>query len=562
MQVVETIFPAFGFGDEAIRFVVILFAVGFIPVVVLAWVFEWTPEGVKVDDGDLPHGAANLAMARRWDRVVMVILAVAVAYFIVEKILWPPIEPEPIIAVLPLQGSELGPESQHLSTAIAEGIHVPLARIPQLVVSAWPTINRLAEDGLDDDQIVEALNAANSLRGSIELDGDRLQVAVRLVHTDSGRTIWQDSFDGTTAEIFDFQYAVIAAVVEELQLGATGGIYKARPVHPDAQRLTLQAWSALMRVNLENNNKIAAELLREALELDPDYIPALNAWSFTTYRLVGDGHMDPDDGEAIYREVQERAIAVDPEDGEQNAYNAWGLFWDDNEPAHANQHIQIALRTGLNQPEVLRVLAGFARRTGHADAAIWFGERAVAIDPTCENCVWQTTENLFYAGRFEEAIAAKERFQMLGGGGFAHHAYMLLRLGQPDAALEMIVDRESANPASWLALKAMAYHALGDTDKVAEIVAALEEQGNWDAQTQLAELYAFTGDIDLAFAALDAALGTGGRAWLVWQVFLPQWDNLRDDPRWTEVRQNVGMPEVKTAALDFSPVLQYTSRLQ
>ena len=257
VQVVETIFPAFGFGDEAIRFVVILFAVGFIPVVVLAWVFEWTPEGVKVDDGDLPHGAANLAMARRWDRVVMVILAVAVAYFIVEKILWPPIEPEPIIAVLPLQGSELGPESQHLSTAIAEGIHVPLARIPQLVVSAWPTINRLAEDGLDDDQIVEALNAANSLRGSIELDGDRLQMTVRLVHTDSGRTIWQDSFDGTTAEIFDFQYAVIAAVVEELQLGATGGIYKARPVHPDAQRLTLQAWSALMGVTLHRKSKSA-----------------------------------------------------------------------------------------------------------------------------------------------------------------------------------------------------------------------------------------------------------------------------------------------------------------
>ena len=382
-------------------------------------------------------------------------------------------------------------------------------------------------------------------------------MTARLVHTDSGRTIWQDSFEGTAAEIFEFQYAVVAAVVEKLQLGATGGIYKARPVHPEAHRLTLQAWSALMRANLENNNSIAAELLREALALDPDYIPALNAWSFATYRLVGEGLIDPDDGEAIYKDVQERAIAIDPEDGEQNVYNAWGLFWNDNEPAHANQHLQIALRTGLNQPQALRGLAGFARRTGNADAAIWFGERAVAIDPTCENCVWQTTENLFYAGRFEEAIAAKKRFQVFGGGGFANHAYMLLRLGQPDAALEMIVDRESEDPAAWLGLKAMAYHALGDTEKFAEIIAALEGQKNWNAQMQLAEVYAFAMDIDLAFEALDTSLEMGGGGFLVWHVFLPQWDNLHDDPRWTEFRQKLGMSEKTLAVLDFSPVLKY-----
>ena len=73
----------------------------------------------------------------------------------------------------------------------------------------------------------------------------------------------------------------------------------------------------------------------------------------------------------------------------------------------------------------------------------------------------------------------------------------------------------------------------------------------------LAVVYAFTGDIDLAFAALDTALEMGGRSGLVWHVFLPQWDNLRDDPRWTEYREKVGMSEEKTAFLDFSPVLKY-----
>ena len=54
IQVVETIFPAFGFGDEAIRIAVILLAIGFVPAVIAAWVFEWTPEGIQRDTGEAP----------------------------------------------------------------------------------------------------------------------------------------------------------------------------------------------------------------------------------------------------------------------------------------------------------------------------------------------------------------------------------------------------------------------------------------------------------------------------------------------------------------------------
>lgn len=42
VQVVETIFPAFGFSDAAIRIVVIVFAIGLIPTLILAWAFELT----------------------------------------------------------------------------------------------------------------------------------------------------------------------------------------------------------------------------------------------------------------------------------------------------------------------------------------------------------------------------------------------------------------------------------------------------------------------------------------------------------------------------------------
>ena len=52
IQIVETLFPLFGLTETAVRTVVIVLAVGFVPALVLSWVFEWTPQGV-VRDADV-----------------------------------------------------------------------------------------------------------------------------------------------------------------------------------------------------------------------------------------------------------------------------------------------------------------------------------------------------------------------------------------------------------------------------------------------------------------------------------------------------------------------------
>jgi hypothetical protein len=51
VQLVETIFPAFGFDEVATRLAVIILMIGFVPVVILAWAFEITPEGLRLDPG-------------------------------------------------------------------------------------------------------------------------------------------------------------------------------------------------------------------------------------------------------------------------------------------------------------------------------------------------------------------------------------------------------------------------------------------------------------------------------------------------------------------------------
>ena len=90
IQVIETIFPAFGFGDSAIRIAVIVMAVGFLPVVVLAWAFELTPSGLKPEK-EVDRSSPTLKQfGKRLDRLIMVVLALALGYFAFDKFVLDP----------------------------------------------------------------------------------------------------------------------------------------------------------------------------------------------------------------------------------------------------------------------------------------------------------------------------------------------------------------------------------------------------------------------------------------------------------------------------------------
>lgn len=83
IQVVETLFPVFGLPDVAIRAVVIVLAVGFVPAVILSWIFKWMPEGFR-RDSELA-APASPARTRRFDAAIIAMLMLPVAYFAVDK---------------------------------------------------------------------------------------------------------------------------------------------------------------------------------------------------------------------------------------------------------------------------------------------------------------------------------------------------------------------------------------------------------------------------------------------------------------------------------------------
>ena len=113
---------------------------------------------------------------------------------------------------------------------------------------------------------------------------------------------------------------------------------------------------------------------------------------------------------------------------------------------------------------------------------------------------------LYYSGSLAEAEAQLRKLLELSPGiaaGQAHLGKVLIARGQPEAALAAI-EKESSEAWRMIGLP-LAYHALG---RVAESDAALRAlsqkfAGEW--AYQIAEVHAFRGEIDEAFAWLDRA---------------------------------------------------------
>ena len=90
IQVAETIFPAFGFGDTGVRIVIIILIIGLIPALIFAWAFEFTPEGLKKEAEVDRSQSITSQTGRSLDRVIMLVLAFALGFFAVDKFVLDP----------------------------------------------------------------------------------------------------------------------------------------------------------------------------------------------------------------------------------------------------------------------------------------------------------------------------------------------------------------------------------------------------------------------------------------------------------------------------------------
>ncbi len=585
IQIAETLFPVFGLSDMAVRAVVIILAIGFVPAVILSWVFEWTPEGLRRDSE--VTAPAPAARTRRLDAAIIAMLALAVAYFALDKFVLDPSRDaaereaarqegrasalvesfgDNSIVVLPFVNISPDPEQEYLGDGLAEELLNLLARVEGLRVISRTSAFSFKDAEMTSAEIARLLNVSYVLEGSVRKSGKALRITAQLIDARADANVWSDTYDHSTEDIFDIQDSVASEVVGHLKTELRLDSPKVNRHHPVAYALYLQARQLS---NSEGTEDTQRELLVRALELEPDYLDAMVELAWTHRRSGGAARWAGDNETAErhyeqYRLLIDEVLDQDPGHAGGNAVLAWEML-SVPDVQRAAKYAERALESDPTHFGALTTAGVILVRLGRPEQAIPILRFASERDPLNAYHFENLAGAYLGAGQYESAEETLLAYQVLAPDDDDWTSWdigltWLLR-GRASEALKFFNENFSDHPLRWHG-KTLALHDLGRSDDALSELAKLLEMdpGTPNICWFIGTAYAWIGATDEAFSFFEkqreeditifTSMGPG-----------PLYANLQDDPRWRPFLASVGLDPDFLASVEFNPRLPSEIRL-
>ena len=579
IQVIETIFPVFGFDDSAIRISVIILAIGFLPVVVLAWAFELTPDGLKHESNVNYSSPGFQKFGKRIDRLVTVLLVLALVYFAFDKFILSSEREDTLnqqkieeiaaahkkgrtealvesygeksIAVLPFVNMSDDAANEFFSDGISEELLNLLTKIPELRVTSRSSAFAFKDEKIDIPTVAERLNVAHILEGSVRKVGNQVRITAQLIEARSDTHLWSETYDRQLDDIFAIQDEIAATVVAQLKITLLGAVPKVKDTDPEAYSLFLRA-RHLAHLNTAENWEQSNALYERVLAIDPDYAAAWGGLA-TNYRSqASHGLVPADEGFSLVRKAAERALAIDPDYAPAHANLGRVAMVYDNDLTQTVRHFERALQLDPANISIIRDAAVLLQNLGHLNESIALLEFVSARDPVNPIGFGNLGISYLYAGRWDEAIAALQTSLRLSPDYMGAHYWTgiaLLFKGEAEAALELIAMKEDDEEYRVKGMT-LALHTLGRQEEYLAKLAVLIEQWGNEWPSEVAHVYAYIGDADAAFQWLDKAIEQNEDG-LSEQFQQPFYTPLHDDPRWTVFLERVGSTLEQLNAIEF-----------
>jgi TolB-like protein/Flp pilus assembly protein TadD len=445
------------------------------------------------------------------------------------------------VAVLPFVDLSPAQDQEHFSDGISDEILYRLNQSPTLKVIARPSSFSFKGQGTSIPEIAAKLHVTHVLEGSVRKSGNRVRLTVRLAEAASNSQVWSETYDYELGDIFKIQEEVAGQVATALDARLAGG-----PAHVPKEA----AIEPFLRAEFFYNRRAAGDIVRavkyyqKALSIDPEYARAWASLSGAYALLAFGGDMNREEALTKQGEAARKAVALDPDLAV--GYARLGqYYWDIGDRESGYRTLDRAIALDPNDLLVLTFLAGIAMRNGDVAGAISRYDRIVARDP--RSAAHHANRGIFLqaAGRFDEAKVeletAKEFNSDLAPEIDLTIARILIVQDRLDEASTLIARLPEGEVGRDHGL-ALLYYAQGRHTEADAALNRLVARSGPPVDIRLAEIYAFRGMADRAFATLQGLKNAVDRnapseASLLWswQVELrvsPFMAPLHDDPRW------------------------------
>ncbi len=449
---------------------------------------------------------------------------------------------ESSIAVLPFVNMSSDPEQEFFSDGISEELLNVLAKVDGLQVAGRTSAFAFKGKNTDLREIAEILDVAHILEGSVRKSGDKVRVTAQLIRADNGFHLWSETYDRKLDDIFYVQDEISSAILTEL----TPHLLGKAEVHTtrtdiNAYELYLAAKQHAAPGNL-GGYEAAAEALDKAIEIDPNFAPAL-AWRAYYELMMSDGDgaagdIPVEEATVTATALIERAMEIDPASPDAIFAHA-GNITIGHRPGDAEEYYKRAIAAKPNFPLARNDYAFMLVRQGRLAEGRDQLEQALAHNPAQADANVNIVNLYHLTNNLDAAEDALDRWNRILPDNLVYlstKASHLWRSGDRAAAMKLAEDNLKKLPddprVRWQT--AVGWLRLGAFDRALEI----------DSDEFTPKVHLLRGDYDEAISVLKSkfekrpdyrpAQGDYAEALLLSR----QWDELVSfyDEKWGSVR--------------------------
>jgi TolB-like protein/Tfp pilus assembly protein PilF len=447
---------------------------------------------------------------------------------------------------------------EYLSDGVTERLIGSLSQLSRLKhVTGFATVSRYKGQITDVRRVAQTLGVRAVLTGRVSLYGDRMTIGMELVDVAHASRLWSKQYDRTLTNLAALPGELAVDVAEGLRL----------PMNMDEQhRLSArhtdnsEAYRLFMLGRYYRNKRgVAAktksiEYFQQAVEQDPGYALAYAALADAYHAVVSAGTAAHDPKQIYPRAKEAALLALELDDSLADAYVSLGTVkqWFEWDWSGAEDAFKRALALNPRNSAAHHrygVYLTFMRRFEEGLATL---KRAQQLDPLSLDIDVDLGTAYYFAGQLDRAVSQLRHALEIDPQFPRAHSILATIYAQeerryPEAAAALQASLQSIPDVAAKTLLAKHYTWLGHRAQAEailnELLALAKRQ--YVAPTNIAEVYAVSGQNDRAFAWLEAAYEERTPGLL--QVYAsPLWQRygIRADPRFPGLIRRMRLPPV------------------
>jgi serine/threonine-protein kinase len=457
------------------------------------------------------------------------------------------------IAILPFKNLSGSADNDFYGFSLADCVITELAQLHDLVVRPSSYVAQYQNKDVDPRAVGTQLAVDAVLIGGYLKAGDRFRLTPQLVDTGSGEIVWTEKIDVESKDIITVQDTISRQIVEGLRVKTSTKeqerLVKSPTDSADAYECYLKARTSLYKFITQTLHvedlETAIDLFSEAIEHDPNFALAHSGLGVCQVNYVMKG-MGGIEHFAKARVSFDRALEIDRNLVEPRV-RMINIDLIEGRSDEARQQIRRLMRRAPNEPSVHGVAAYVYRVSGQYQKALDAWDRLLKISPT--DIVYASSNRVriyVYQGDYDKASA-----ELAKGLAFEPHHPLLLAYtavvdyyrGQIEKATMELEDILAKNPDlhSQKLFLAFCYLARGDRERAFDLIdnRVIEiARADQDVAYRLATAYALANRNNEAIDWLERSISMGNENY-PWVAGNPNWEGMRDDPRFKEILEEL-----------------------